>query len=62
MFDSLTDQQFGLIAVFTVFVLPFLILGAVGFILEVRDRAYARGFDEAYAWARRAYAEGRQII
>jgi hypothetical protein len=63
MFDSMTpDQQFNLLVIAAVVVLPFIVLSVVGFILEVRDRAYARGFDEAYTWARRAYAEGRQIV
>ena len=63
MFDSMTtDQQFGLLAVFAVVVLPFIIMGVIGIVLEIRDRAYSRGFDEAYTWARRAYAEGRQIV
>lgn len=63
MFDSMTsDQTFGMIAIFAVVVLPFLVLSVVGIILEIRDRAYARGFDEAYTWARRAHAEGRQIV
>lgn len=61
MFD-LTDQQFGLLAVFAVFVLPIIVMGIVGLILEVRDRAYSRGFNEAYAWAVQAQEEGRRII
>jgi hypothetical protein len=56
------DQQFNLLVIAVVVVLPFIILGVVGLILEIRDRAYSRGFDEAYTWARRAHAEGRQII
>jgi len=63
MFDSMTpDQQFNLLVIAVVAVLPFIILGFVALILEVRERAYTRGFDEAYTWARRANAEGRQII
>jgi hypothetical protein len=62
MFDSLTsDQQFNLLVIATVVVLPFLILGAVGLILSIRDRAYERGFQEAYDWAIRVQSEGRII-
>lgn len=61
MFD-LTSQQFALLAVFAVFVLPIIVMGIVGLILEVRDRAYDRGFNEAYAWAVQAQKEGHRII
>lgn len=61
MFD-LTNQQMGYLAVFVMFVLPFIVIGAVGFILSVRDRAYERGFNEAYAWAVDAQARGHKII
>lgn len=63
MFDSMTpDQQFNLLVIAAVVVLPFIILGVVGLILEVRDRAYARGFDEAYTWAVKAQARGQRIV
>lgn len=62
MFDSLTsDQTFGLIAIFTVVVLPFFVLGVVGLILEVRDRAYERGFQEAYDWALSVQEQNHRI-
>lgn len=61
MFDSLTDQQFTLLAVFTIFILPVLILGVVGLILEVRDRAYERGFQEAYDFALRVQEQGNRL-
>lgn len=61
MFD-LTDQQMGYLAVFVMFVLPFIVIGAVGFVLSVRDRAYDRGFDDAYKWAVDAQNSGHKII
>lgn len=61
MFD-LTSQQFALLAVFAVFVLPIIVMGIVGLILEVRDRAYDRGFNEAYAWAVQVTEQGGRII
>jgi hypothetical protein len=63
MFDSMTtDQQFGLLAVFAVVVLPFIIMGVIGIVLEIRDRAYSRGFEEAYSWARKVSADGGMIV
>lgn len=61
MFD-LTDQQMGYLAVFVMFVLPFIVIGAVGFVLSVRDRAYDRGFNDAYKWAVDSQNSGHKII
>lgn len=61
MFD-LTDQQFGLLVVFVAFILPLIVMGIVGLVLEVRDRAYVRGFQEAYDWAVDAQERGQRIV
>lgn len=61
MFD-LTDHQMGLLVVFTAFILPLIVMGIVGLVLEVRDRAYSRGFNEAYAWAVDISSRGERIV
>ncbi len=61
MFD-LTDQQMGLLAIFVMFVLPFIVIGIVSLFLSVRDRAYDRGFNDAYKWAVDVQDRGNKII
>jgi hypothetical protein len=63
MFDSMTpDQQFNLIVIAVVAVLPFIILGVVGLILEMRDRAYARGFQDMYDFALSVQDRGNRLV
>ena len=59
---SLDERTFTLLVVGVVVVLPFLIMGVVGLILSMRDRAYARGFEDAYSWARQVSGSGGRII
>lgn len=61
MFD-LTDQQFGLLVVFVAFILPFIVIGTVALFVSVRDRAYDRGFNDAYKWAVDVQDRGHKII
>lgn len=62
MFDYISSHTFGLLAAFCIFVLPFLVIGAVGLVLTMRDRAYDRGYDDAWNNAIRAQRDNRILV
>lgn len=58
----MSDQTFGIIAAFCIFVLPVIIISAVAIVFEIRDRAYLRGYEEAWDSAVIAQRQGRTLV
>ena len=58
----MSDYAFTVIAGFAIIILPLLVVTALAIVSEMRDRAYRRGFDDAWTAAIRGQRDGRTLV